>query len=132
VETFIFLLLLIIAGLFWRTIQKAKTEQLNLEESVKCPTCRKILTIEEMLDNALYYGAGAIVFNCEKCNDQAYFWPHESHIEIGRLACSPVIDPIPYGNAAYTVGFEMQSSIQDNILSIQIEKNCWEITKYQP
>lgn len=98
--------------------------------SIKCPRCHGNLEIEEMLNSAVFFSPGAIVFDCDHCHDRVYFSPYEDCIETGTLACSPVVDTIPYEKFGYRNGFEMESEIRDGILRIHIKENCWAIPRY--
>src|SRR5690606_29898721 len=84
----------------------------------QCPSCKGPLLIEEMLDGAVFFGPGAIVFDCSHCHDRIYFAPYEDNLEVGVLGCSPVVDPIPLESYAYPAGFEMKSNTEDGILTI--------------
>lgn len=102
----------------------------SLSTSVKCPRCEVSLDIEEMLNGAVFFSPGAIVFDCKQCHDRVYFSPYEDFMETGTLACSPVVDAIPYEKFGYPTGFEMESNIEDGILRISIKEKRWAIPRY--
>lgn len=97
---------------------------------LRCPDCKEPLKIDEMLNASVFWGGGAIVFDCKHCHDRVYFAPYDDYIETGVLGCAPIIDAIPYEKFAYPSGFNMTSNIHDEILKIQIEENSWEIPRY--
>lgn len=101
-----------------------------IHADIQCPSCKAVLLIEEMLDCAVFFGPGAIVFDCCRCRDRVYFAPYEDNIEMGMLGCSPVVDPIPLVSCAYPLNFDMKSHIQDGILSIEIKDRSWKIPRY--
>ncbi len=97
---------------------------------IRCPSCNALLHIEGMLDSAIFFVAGAIVFDCSDCHDRVYFAPYDDNIEVGTLGCSPVVDTMPHECYAYPPFFEMKSSIQDGILNIEIKDKSWKIPLY--
>ena len=97
---------------------------------LRCPACKNLLEVPEMLNASVFWGAGAIVFDCKHCHDRVYFAPYEEWIETGRLGSSPVIDAIPCEKFAYSRGFEIASSKVDGFLKITIAEDKWEIPKY--
>lgn len=97
---------------------------------IRCPSCKAQLLIKGMLDKAVFFGSGAIVFDCNHCHDRVYFAPNEDNVEVGMLGCSPVIDPIPLESYAYPQGFEMSSNIQDGVMMIAIKEKIWKIPRY--
>ena len=101
-----------------------------LHKDILCPSCKSSLHIEGMLDAAVFWGPGAIVFDCSYCHDRVYFSPYESHIETGILGCSPVLDPIPLEDFSYPSDFDMTSNIQEGILKIKIKEQSWIIPRY--
>ena len=101
-----------------------------LHKDILCPYCKSSLRIEGMLDAAVFWGPGAVVFDCSYCRDRVYFSPYESHIETGTLGCSPVLDPIPLEDFSYPRDFDMTSNIQDGILKIKIKEQSWVIPRY--
>jgi len=108
-----------------RTASRSQTKK-----DTQCPSCNVLLHIEEMLDNAVFFGPGAIVFDCCHCHDRVYFAPYEDNIEMGRLGCSPLVDTIPLHSSAYPLDFDMKSNIQDGILKIKIKERSWKIPQY--
>ena len=121
----------------WATFHfiQAKKKELPVakapfDKQINCPSCKTSLEMEGMLDSSVFFGAGAIVFDCCHCHDRVYFAPYESHIETGTLGCSPVVDPIPTMSFSYPQGFEMKSNIHDGFLKIQIKEQSWEIPRY--
>ncbi len=97
---------------------------------IRCPSCKAQLLFEGMLDRAVFFGPGAIVFDCNHCHDRIYFAPYEGSVEIGTLGCSPVVDPIPFESYAYPQDFEMSSNIQDGVMTIVIKERTWKIPRY--
>ena len=104
--------------------------ELPLSNEIKCPTCHCPLEIVEMLNAAVFFGPGAIVFDCKNCHDRVYFSPYEDFIETGVLGCSPVVDAIPVEKFSYPNGFDMTSSTQNGILEIKINEHSWAIPRY--
>jgi hypothetical protein len=127
------LLSLILLWLIWRAFLFLKKEPGNKPRNPKsnpeivCPTCRANLSIEKMLDASVCFEPGAIVFDCPHCNDRIYFSPYENHIEIGKLGCSPVLDPIPFANSDYPENFKMKSEIKNGVLQIQVAGKEWRV-----
>jgi hypothetical protein len=112
------------------TIRGLAANLLMFKENIQRPSCENFLPIEEMLDAAVFFGPGVIVFDCPHCRSRVYFAPYENHIEIGTLGCSPVVDPIPHNKFSYPAGFKMTSDIRDGILNIQIQGRRWAIPRY--
>ena len=110
--------------------ERQKAAALPSDCNMKCPACNCSLHIEGMLDAAVFFAPGAIVFDCWQCHDRVYFAPYERHVEIGILGCSPVIDPIPCNDYLYPKGFDMVSNILEGILHIQIGARSWAIPRY--
>lgn len=131
VSVLLMILFLVFLHLISDPIEKLqKTKPPPSDNNMKCPTCNCILYIEEMLDAAVFFEPGAIVFDCWQCHDRVYFAPYENHVEMGILACSPVIDPIPCNDYLYPTNFDMISNIQEEILHIHIGTRSWEIPLY--
>jgi hypothetical protein len=132
---FIFLILAVVLLGFINYLLDSKKnespEMALLDASLlRCPACKNLLEIPEMLNASVFWGAGAIVFDCKHCADRVYFAPYEDWIETGKLGCSPVVDTIPCEKFAYSGGFEMTSSKEDGFLKITIAEDKWEIPKY--
>lgn len=98
---------------------------------IRCPSCQAQLLIEGMLDKAVFFDPGAIIFDCSHCHNRIYFAPYEDNVEVGKLGCSPVVDPIPHESYAYPQGFGMRSNIQDGVLTIEIKEKTWKIPSYR-
>jgi DNA-directed RNA polymerase subunit RPC12/RpoP len=123
----ILLWLILRAFLFLKEEPKKKPGNLKLNPEIACPTCSAYLSIEKMLDASVCFEPGAIVFDCPHCNDRIYFSPYENHIEIGRLGCSPVLDPIPFATSDYPENFKMKSEIKNEVLHIQVAEKEWRV-----
>lgn len=132
-DAFLMLGILSALGLYHFTLTKksnsASSSSTNKIDT-RCPSCKAPLHIEEMLDSAVFFAPGAIVFDCSYCHDRVYFALYEDNIEMGMLGCSPVVDPIPLESYAYPLGFDMKSNIQDGILKIEVKERSWKIPRY--
>jgi hypothetical protein len=107
---------IVLSGMFYFLRAKKQmpyASAVPLETNIKCPSCKVPLQIEGMLDTAVFFGPGTIVFDCSHCHDRVYFSPYEDHIETGTLGCSPVVDAIPYEKFSYPPSFDMASNTQD-------------------
>lgn len=122
-----------VLGLYYFNRPETKTPTVSsapTRTDIRCPSCKAQLLIEGMLDRAVFFGPGAIVFDCSHCHDRIYFAAYEDNVEVGTLGCSPVIDPIPLESYAYPQGFEMSSNIQDGVMTIEIKEKTWKIPRY--
>lgn len=108
-----------------------KTETLTVfEKDIKCPVCASSLQMDKMLDSAVFYAPGAIVFDCQHCHDRIYFAPFDAYIEIGVLGCSPVVDPLPIASYSYSDDASPVCKTNDGILEIRMNARTWCIPRY--
>jgi predicted RNA-binding Zn-ribbon protein involved in translation (DUF1610 family) len=98
---------------------------------MKCPNCKSSLALDKMLDGAIFTEPGAIVFDCPACNDRVYFSPYEDRIEIGILACAPVINPIPVSDHQYPAGSNLATTSADGYLYVVLWSVEWKIPTYR-
>lgn len=109
----------------------AKTDAPKVVDiNIKCPSCDLSLGMEKMLDAAIFYSPGAIVFDCIHCQDRIYFSPYETHIEVGILGCSPVVDPVPIAEFAYPENASPSCKENDGMLDVQMSGRTWHIPRY--
>jgi hypothetical protein len=100
------------------------------DKNIKCPSCASALEMDKMLDAAVFYVPGAIVFDCMHCHDRIYFAPFDAHIEIGVLGCSPVVDPLPIGSFSYSEEANPVCKENDGILKVHMNTRTWCIPRY--